>query len=40
MLLTLLLTTIAMLATLGTARYLAYLEAEADFPLRHKPHQH
>jgi hypothetical protein len=40
MLLTLLLTTIAMLATLGTALYLAYLETEADFPLRHKPQQH
>jgi len=40
MLLTLLLTTIAMLATLGTALYLAYLETEADFPLTHKPHQH
>ena len=40
MLLTLLLTTVAMLAPLGAALYLAYIETEADFPLRHKYHRH
>ena len=40
MLVTLLLTTVAMMATLGTALYLAYIETEADFPLRHKSHRH
>jgi ABC-type sulfate transport system permease component len=40
MLLTLLLTTVAMLATLGTALYLAYMETEADFPLRQQTHRH
>ena len=39
MLLTLLLVTIALLAVLGTALYLAYLETETDFPLAHKPHR-
>ena len=38
-LLTLLLITIAMLFALGTALYLAYVETEADFPIRHKPHR-
>jgi hypothetical protein len=39
MLLTLLLIAIAMLVAVGTALYLAYVETEADFPIRHKPHQ-
>jgi hypothetical protein len=38
MLLTLLLTAIAMVPALGTALYLVYVETEADFPIRHKPH--
>jgi len=38
MLLTLLLIAIAMLFALGTALYLAYVETETDFPIRHKPH--
>jgi hypothetical protein len=38
MLLTLLLIAIAMVAALGTALYLVYVETEADFPIRHKPH--
>jgi multisubunit Na+/H+ antiporter MnhC subunit len=39
MLLTALLITVAMLAALGVALYLAYRETEADFPLKHKPHR-
>jgi hypothetical protein len=31
--------TIALLGALETALYLAYLEAEADFPLRHELHR-
>jgi len=38
MLLTLLLIAIAMVAALGTALYLVYVETETDFPTRHKPH--
>ena len=35
MVLTLLLIAIAMVVALGTALYLAYVETEADFPIRH-----
>jgi hypothetical protein len=38
MILTLLLIAIAMLAALGASLYLAYIETEADFPIRHEPH--
>jgi len=39
MLLTLLLIAITVLVALGTALYLAYVETEIDFPIRHRPHQ-
>jgi hypothetical protein len=38
MLLTLLLIAIVVFVALGTALYLVYIETEADFPIRHKPH--
>lgn len=38
MVLTLLLMAIAMVVALGTALYLAYVETEADFPIRRVPH--
>jgi hypothetical protein len=38
MLLTLLLMAIAMVVVLGMTLYLAYVETEADFPIRHTPH--
>jgi len=38
MLLTFLLIAIAMIVALGTALYLAYVETEVDFPIRHTPH--
>jgi hypothetical protein len=39
MLLILLLIAIAVLGALGTALYLAYVETETDFPVRHKLHR-
>jgi hypothetical protein len=39
MLLILLLIAIAVLGALGTALYLAYVETEADFPVRYKLHR-
>jgi hypothetical protein len=38
MLLTLLLVAVAIVVALGTVLYLVYIETEADFPIRHKPH--
>jgi len=39
MLLILLLIGVAVLGALGTAQDLAYVETEADFPVRHKLHR-